>query len=259
MSTATEWNVDAETYHGTTDVVSHSSIEVFRQSPRLYEGRFVSKVIPQPEPTEALLLGQWLHLGVLQPWKLDEIRRGKLLAPERKRLALADAMRDALMAHPIARQFIESDGQVEHSIRWTDPDTGLQRKCRRDKVAKLADGRTVIPDLKSAISSAPEDFSKACVNFGYHRTVDWYLEGHHELTGELAAYIFVVVSKSPPHEVAIYELDEEALKLGARQNRALLNRLAGCYRTGQWEAAHEKQINKLSLPPYAYYENQWEA
>lgn len=257
-TTAREWECDSATYHAATQWVSHSSLEVFRDSPRLYEGRFVTKTIPHPEPTEALLLGTWLHMAVLEPWEFDVLPNQKLLAPERKRLALSTAMRDAVLSHPIARRLFEADGPVEHSIVWPDSETGLQCKCRRDKVCRLADGRTVIPDLKSAISSRPEDFSKQCVNFGYARTADWYLTGHHELTGELAAYVFVVVSKSPPHEVAIYELDEEAVKLGARQNRIALNKLARCFQTGDWAAEHEKQITSLSLPRYAFLSSEWE-
>lgn len=45
-----------EDYHA-AKAVSKSRIDVFRESPLLYEKRFVTKTVPAPEPTEAMIIG----------------------------------------------------------------------------------------------------------------------------------------------------------------------------------------------------------
>jgi len=45
-----------EIYHA-TNAVSKSKIDVFRQSPMLYHGRFVTKTVAADEPTEAMIIG----------------------------------------------------------------------------------------------------------------------------------------------------------------------------------------------------------
>lgn len=256
---AHEWDCSSDEYHAATEYVGHFALEVFRKSPRLYHAQFVTQKMKNPEPSEAMLLGQWLHAAVLAPWEFEELVQGKLLAPEKRRLELTCSLKGAIERHPQASALLSLDGPCEKAILWADSETGLMCKCKPDKVAKLPDGRPVIPDLKSALDPSPEAFSKQAFNLGYHRGVAHYKQGYHELTGEEAAYVHIVVGKKPPHEVAIYELDEDAIVLGHRQNRVLLDRLADCKKTGLWAAEHEKQITRLSLPRFAFTQNEdWE-
>ncbi len=251
---AAEWNVDNETYHANTDYVSHSGLKVFADSPRLYHGRFVAKTIPAPEPTEALTLGTWFHAAVLEPEKFAEIvtECGKMTKPEAKRYELVMRMTQAVLAHPLASMLLSQPGPVEHSIVWRDEVTGLQCKSRRDKITSDNAGRTIIADLKTSNDPRPEAFARDSHNFRYYRQAPYYLEGHRALTGEDATFLFICVGKVEPFSVVINELDEEALALGALENRVLLNRLAHCRKTGDWSATHENQVNRVSLPRWAY-------
>lgn len=43
-------------YHA-ADAVSKTKVDTFRHNPELYRGRFVTKEIPKPEPTEAMIIG----------------------------------------------------------------------------------------------------------------------------------------------------------------------------------------------------------
>lgn len=251
---AAEWPCTNEEYHATTDYVSHSGLKIFAESPRLYHGRFVAKTIPAPEPTEALTLGTWFHAAVLEPEKFAEIVAscGKLTKPEAKRYDLVARMTQAVLAHPLASMLLSQDGPVEHSIVWRDEVTGLHCKSRRDKLTKDNNGRTIIADLKTSNDPRPEAFARDSHNFRYYRQAPYYLEGHRVLTGEDASFVYIVVGKSEPYEVALYELDEEALALGARENRILLNRLAHCHKIKQWTTPWECQVTKLALPRWAY-------
>lgn len=281
-STAREWPCTNEVYHGDTSRISNSAKEVFRRSQREYESRFVSRTMAPPEPTKALRIGGLLHVAVWEPerWarnflpeleppdfgnlRLKVVREqrdawlaavarqveGKTII-DRGEHVLVENMREALYAHPIARTFIEAEGPTEHTITWTDPETGLELKSRRDKVLPLD-----LPDIKTTEDASPEAFAKSCANYGYARQAAWNIAGEHERTGERKNFVFLVVSKST-FEVAVYTLNEEAIILGDRQNRATLNRMAECRASGCWLAPHEKQITELSLPGWAY-KTDWE-
>jgi hypothetical protein len=60
-------------------------------------------------------------------------------------------------------------------------------------------------------------------------------------------FVFIVVEKVPPHDVAIDELDPLAVEIGRRNNEAFLLQIAECRRTGEWPG-NGGRIRKNSLP-----------
>jgi len=257
--------------------VRNTTKEIFRRSRKAYHDLCIAKTVPWPEPTEALLLGIWTHLAVLEPdrwlrefviapkcdrrttegkavWKyFCEESQGKTVITQ-EQAAEVTALREAVMANKMARWFIEADGKHEHTVRWTDPQTGLQCKCRDDKL--LATGQ--ILDLKTTRDGiSPQEFAKTAANLGYQRNADFYVGGHDAAIGERVPYLFLVVSKKT-FECACYELDDDAMDLGARQNRRTLADLARCHETGNWLSEHETQITTLSLPRWAASSDEWE-
>src|SRR5262245_9918570 len=65
--TAEIWTCDPASYHSDqANSISHSDLEVFRESPRLYQGRFITGECPR-EATAALELGTLIHAVVLEP------------------------------------------------------------------------------------------------------------------------------------------------------------------------------------------------
>jgi hypothetical protein len=274
-------------YHADHSRISRSMLEVFRESPARYHGRFVAGTIPAPEPTPAMEFGSWFHEYALEPdkylaeriiapqfgpdgerwnrakklhkeaWEeLETKANGRGIIDHDTHLRLFD-MRRAIGRNENAKALIGLDnGPVEQSIFWVDEEIGLTLKCRRDKVCR--DG-TLIVDLKTCHDSSPEAFARDAVNFGYHRQAAFYLDGHAAVFGvDAIGMVFVAVSKQQPHDVACYELDYDAIALGRQQNRASLWKLSECIESGEWFAAHERQINTVSLPKWAFYQDQWE-
>ena len=266
-----------DAYNADLATVRNTTKEIFRRSRKAYHDLCIAKTVRWPEPTDALLLGIWTHLAVLEP---DSWLREFVIAPKCDRRTTAGkqayaafcqeaegktvitaeqaaevtALREAVMANRMARHFIEADGKHEHSVKWTDPQTGLLCKCRDDKL--LASGQ--ILDLKTTRDGiSPLEFAKTAANLGYQRNADFYVGGHHEAFGERMPYLFLVVSKKT-FECACYELDDAAMALGNKQNARTLGDLARCHETGNWLSEHETQITTLSLPRWAASSDEWE-
>lgn len=265
------WDVTLEAYHQDRTCISHSAKECFRRSQKLYHAVYVAGTMDPPEPTEAMVLGSLLHLCVLEPerWIKEiciaphcdrrtkdgkaqwaaflEFANGKQVVDAQQHILVHD-MTTAILSNPVSRALLSRDGKVEQAIKWLCQDTGLSLKSRRDFVAS-----DLIVDLKTARDASPEAFAGAAARLGYARQAAHYLDGQETLTGTEAAFVFVVVENKPPHTVACYELDEEAIHNARIQNLDTLRRMAVCRDTGQWEALFERQITRLSLPRWSNY------
>jgi len=273
-----ELNQTADEYHASTDIISNSGKECFRKSQALYYGQYVAKTIPWPEPTPALKMGTWVHTAILEPdvWASKYVcelmgidRRttiGKTahadfcLRNEGREIVPAEdwwmviGIREAVLANDAARKFLDAPGEVEHSFKWTDDETGLELKSRPDKTLTS----NIILDLKTTDDASPESFFRSCLNFGYHRTAAWRGAGHLVRTGEQASHLFIAVSKKT-FEVGLYQIEGEVLRLGQEENRRLIDRMAVCYERDEWAAEWTKQVLTVTYPGWAFRSAEWES
>lgn len=131
-------------------------------------------------------------------------------------LAPVEAMRDAVMAHPIAKDLLT--GHVpEVSLFWeTD---GVPLKARLDAQHPT---RGVVADLKTVRSARPNDVRKQISDLGYYIQSRHYLNGLKEVTGFEPEWYFVTVGKTGPYPVSVHRMTPEALQQGqARIDYAL--------------------------------------
>ncbi|AHB31663.1 exonuclease VIII [Arthrobacter phage vB_ArS-ArV2] len=156
------------------------------------------------------------------------------------------AMRDAVMAHPLARAAFTGH-RAEHSVFWEED--GLALKCRPDawQPGKLW-------DLKSTINADPNEFGKTAHNYGYHQSAAHYIDGIKELTGEELPFGFVLVEKTAPYLVSVVELDWEAIDLGRALNDRAKRIYRDCTETGKWPGY--PAVEPVALPTYAVYQTE---
>lgn len=157
-------------------------------------------------------------------------------------------MRDSVLCHPVAGQWLRpaiESRHVEESYIWDDQENGLACKCRPD-----ARCSNVIIDLKSAQDARPKAFSRAVHSYGYHIQDVHYCLGAESVYGEPFAMRFIVVEKEPPYAVAIYDLDEEAVLVGARERKRGLALIAACAETGCWPS-YPQDVQVVNLPAWA--------
>jgi hypothetical protein len=254
-----------EIYHGDTGSLSSSGAKKLIAPSTPAEYRW-EKDHP-PEPTAAFDLGTAVHTLVLgagrQPVSVDaKSWQTKAAAEQRdaarangqiallvKDFAKAQDMAAAVLAHPIAAALLSS-GIAERSLWWEDPITGQTLRARPDW---LPTGTRFIVDLKTAENADPASWGSAVAKFGYALSAVWYCAGA-QATGLIddPSFLFVAVSKSPPHLVSVHELDWDAQQFGLRQMRRALEVHAECVATNAWPG-YPPVVHTTSLPRWAYY------
>lgn len=166
----------------------------------------------------------------------DEARAEGKVPLLRKDADAVDAMAEAVLAHPLARAILESEGRAEQSLFWTDEETGVDCRGRIDWLTATADGRPFLADLKTTASAAPDDFGRSVHTYGYGLQDRWYTAGFHAATGQDAAFAFICVEKTAPHLVTVGSIDDTARDIGERQMRDALDLYRRCVDTDTWPA-----------------------
>jgi hypothetical protein len=252
-------------YHALPSV-SKSGLDLISKAPAYFKWR---RENPQP-PTEAMILGTLTHTAVLEPDRFDaEIvvaqkfdRRttvGKLAAAQfeaenaGKEVLEAEAydqvmrIRDAVFSHPAARVALSNVAHVEASMFWTDPQTGLECRCRPDAFRT----NDVIVDLKTTKDASPEGFAKSIANYRYHVQAPFYMDGFRAATGrEAKGFVFVAVETAPPHLVAVYVLNEIDLIRGRATYQRDLSTLRKCLDLDEWPG-YPEAVQEIRLPKWA--------
>lgn len=266
-----------EDYHH-LKAVSPSQIKVLKRSPLHYFDQFLADDREKKPPTASMLKGTALHTAILEPELWDETviilpsdapnkptkRQLEAKKPSAETqaaitwweefndsingrivISLDDAddvrrMADAVRKHPAAAFLLELPGRREASYTWTDEATGLECKTRPDWHS--LDGRIVL-DVKTTEDASRVAFAKTIANLDYHVQAAWNLDAQ---GGEL--FLSLVVENSRPYGVAVYPASEAMLEAGRRRISAAMERLAECWRTGQWPGYGDAIQEPIELP-----------
>ncbi len=216
------------------------------------------------EPSAAMDLGTAVHALVLEPDKdlvavapkvdrrtkagkeqwaaFQREAEGKLILSQDD-YDKARAMRDSVMAHPVAADLF-ADGKPEQTILWADEGTGEPCKARLDW---LRNDRVVV-DLKTARSAAPGAFSRASFDLKYHWQDAWY-----SMAVGADDFFFVVVESEAPYVCEIYRLTDEAKEIGRSEIMAALEKYHACRLFDHWPGySDEPKVTVIDLPAWAY-------
>lgn len=166
----------------------------------------------------------------------------------------AQAMRDAVMAHPVAGPLF-AEGEAEVSLYAADDETGVRLRGRVDWVRQ-----DLLVDLKTTQTANPAELVRRWWQYGYHMQAQWYrsLAVTCGLFDTSPDFIFVAVEKVAPYVVTVIEYDDEALAEGARLNRLAVDTYADCMESGVWPGYSEQTVT-LSLPRWALNQSRAEA
>lgn len=257
-------DIDIEAYHAGPGI-SKSQLDKAAQSPAHWKASLEA----ERKETPAMRIGSLFHGLVLEPDKIrlavaPQVDRrtkagketweafvrdhaGSQVVTEDEYMQLI-GMRDNVLAHPVAGNLFRT-GLAEQSVYWTNEESGLLCKCRPDWW--MPDIRLIV-DLKTTEDASPGAFSRACAKYRYHVQNAFYRDGISSFEIPLG-FVFVVVEKTPPYAVALYELDDQAIMAGHVLYQEDLNSLAHCEKTGRYPGYSER-IEVLSLPNYTIQE-----
>ena len=213
---------------------------------------------PEPE-TPAMKFGSAFHTYVLERERFgDEYaiggpvnpRTGKAYGPTSKAFlewqeetgleAVSEedmesirGMAEEVFKHDEASEMLKI-AETEVSILWEDETLGPLLQGRLDLWIESA---CLFADLKTAKSAHPKAFAWDSRKYGYAAQGALYFDGVKALTGrEPYKPQFIVIEKSPPFKVAIYEIEVPDLEFGRAQYQGALIKLSACELEDHWPA-----------------------
>lgn len=260
--------IPAEVYHRKElGVVNCGALTQLAKTPKHYRAWLAAA---EQHETPALLFGRALHALVLEPdlfareWaqqpefgdlrtKAGKERRDDWLTSHRGVTPVSaedweklQAMRDAVMAHPIAGKLF-TGGVAESTAIWTDPEHALLCKARMDYHVAA---RGLVIDLKSTEDASESGFARSVATYRYHVQHAHYASAFQSLGHELRAFLFVAVEKSAPYAVNVHCIDADAEARGMELRDRDMAKLNQCLQTDTWPS-YEPTIHRLALPRWA--------
>jgi len=123
------------------------------------------------------------------------------------------------------------EGEIETTIAWQDPETGIWVKIRPDVVPT----DSILADYKTTVSAHPRKISKAISDYGYDMQLALGMEGIARVLGKVIdTAVLVCQEKVEPYVPQVAPLNNNTLWLGARQNRKALDLISECLKEGRW-------------------------
>lgn len=253
----------AEYHERILGVVNKGALDAIARTPAHYRAWLVEEA--QGE-TPALRFGRALHCAALEPdvfaqqwalrpdfgdlrtkagkesrdeWIAEHVGVETLDADEWQRI---EAMQSALRAHPIAGRVLQR-GASEVTAIWQNGDTGLLCKARFDYWRQ---DLGLIIDLKTTEDASPAAFARSVANYRYAVQQAHYCAG-----ASVDKFLFVAVEKSPPHAVAVYQLDRDSARRGEELRARDMDTLSRCIERDDWPS-YPADVTTLSLPAWAF-------
>ncbi len=257
--------------------ISHKEYHALERVSNSYLGRLdkcpASAKLPSEE-TAALIFGRAFHCYTLEgqeafkkefavaPQCDRRTKAGKAvfedfetLHPNHTILTQADletieGMYNAVAFHPFASKLL-TEGRSEISVLWTDEETGLDCKCRPDRIPDGDHG--VIVDVKTVRDASEYGFQKSVVNYGYARQAGMYTEGYNSVcSGKVDAFVFICVEKEPPYRTEVYVLDDDFVEWGRNEFHRLLNIEKECRQKEFYPHYRNAGAGQIMMPAYLY-------
>ena len=236
-----------EAYYRDYMFITNSQMGHLKKSPLAYQ-KYRKYGMPD---TNALIFGRAFHWAILEPEKFEEkthifdgkVRRGKawdefkeeydkdanciLLQSEYNNLK---CMQDVIMSNSECQELLYG-GKNEAVSCWEDEDSGVFCKGKADKVKK-----DFVIDLKTTASGEFHSFKGSAYKYGYNRQSAFYMDGFNKRN-----FIFIVIEKSSPYNLYIYECSDNFIDSGREEYKQLL------------KTYKEYFIDEAKVPSQYYY------
>lgn len=246
--------IPAETYH-TSKGLGSTAIKKACECMAVFKAYTEQ---PHKPPSAAMLVGSGIHVGILEPFEFEESFVRMPDSIKAKRGADWNEFRDnnegrtvfSASDWEVVQGCIDSvlesfsstlsGGDSEVSYWKRDESTNLILKGRMDYEK---DGHVI--DLKTCVSSQPETFSKAALNFNYHIQDSIYSD-----ITKAQRFSFIAVGKSAPYICEKYEFGDEAKHLGYLLYRNAVKQIAQCIEQNYWPGYTSGEVTIIDLPPW---------
>lgn len=231
-----------------------------------------------PEQTAAMKFGEAVHAAIIEPQRflqeytaiddaeiVAQIGGAKPRATTRYKEWRADFILDNLGKeildladfnkvveiaqvagkHPIVEALLNEPGQAEMVLQWKHHSTGTKMKARLDWVTDS--GRII--DFKTTEDARENEFSRAMWKYAYHLQAAVYQEAVEEIIGQSFPFTFVVIEKTAPYGLMVYELDRFTLDFAMSEVDRLIRIYEKCAANDNWPA-YSAEIRSIQLPAW---------
>lgn len=162
---------------------------------------------------------------------------------------ICDGIRRSLKNNAAADSLLYGDGDIELTIVWRDPMSGVMCKGRFDRYSDEIPGGAIV-DLKTTRNAEPESFKKSVFNYGYHRQGAMYLMGADAVGIDAEDFAILAVEKEPPFGVMPYRLSDVTVRDAGETVQTAIQLWGDCMRTGNFPG-YPDTVKELALPAWA--------
>lgn len=252
--------IPSEQYHA-SEAISRSDLDYIQPPYTPAHFRAWKDGLIERKETEAMTIGSITHRCLLEPetvagafavrpegldmrtkagkdWQAEQGEKPVLSSNIASNIK---GMVGAIHRHPEAKRLFVT-AKTEQSI-FIDHD-GLSLKCRVDV---LPEHGNIIADVKTCESADPDEFSKSIANYHYYRQAYFYLKLCKIAGMEKTNFVFIAVEKTPPYEVALYVLEEDAMDAGRMTIERDLATVRSCFENNKWPG-RPLNIQAIGLP-----------
>jgi hypothetical protein len=212
----------------------------------LGEAEFDKFYVERPEEIDG---AAWQgNRKVCKQWLKDRAEEGITVLTD-SQIERIRGMAEALARHPLIQHGI-LNGQIERSMIWKDAETGLWVKVRPDAIPTDS---LDYSDLKTTTDIGFSEVMKTIGNFGYHQQAALVGEATRVLLKKpMQSFNFVFIESEPPHCVRVVSLKDNAIALGAKMNRAAMQKFAECWEKKSWPgpADDQRDVENIELPEW---------
>lgn len=252
-------DIDIEEYHKLKSLGS-SSIKKLLKNPH----EFLNP--KEYKETKATQIGSLVHCMVLEPLEVEKryipipkidkrTKEGKekyQIFLEQKEARIAIPEDDYILAKEISENFMSQNiykklfknGVAEKSY-FKEID-GVKVKCRPDYYNEKL---KVIIDLKTTDDCSPVAFKRQVINYDYNIQSSFYKD-----ILEADRFIFIVLSKTKPYMIGVYELCKYDDAMGRELYKRGLEvyKKLSLYKDPIYKTIDNELIHKIELPKYYY-------
>lgn len=232
---------------------SHSQIKYLPTDPEIFEWKYILKR-EEFKTTRAMVCGTAFHawllegikptqvpsdyltkVGAMKPGGWDDIAAAFPGIPVLKADEIIGLQyaRENCFADPEIRAYLETAGDVEHSLFSVDRETGLPTRVRLDKLCRFSDGLTCL-DLKYSGGVDDRWIEKQVTGMAYYSQAGMYWEHVEKAYERPKSWVFLFAQNDPPYTARLKLLLEADVELGIRHTHVSLRDLKTRLETNNW-------------------------
>lgn len=264
--------IPSHLYHADREIVSCSMLKPMLKSPAHYIAALTAL-----HDTEAMQIGTVYHALVLEPQTIHSVvalypgpldrskdaqafkaaNRDRICLPLTTFLTMQDVAARVRESEFRGRPFYRyiEEGEVEASLYFTDPTTGVRCRSRMDLWHP-----DYTFDLKTTSTCGPQAFQKHGLDLDYDLQgfMYSYARALFDGTSKAKPFVFVAAETSEPHSVFYMPANDSFINNGCAKYKSALSSLKACTLSDHWPAPFgEYDMDLLPWQTYSPSTTTW--